>query len=104
MPSDQQDPTPTTGGASALAVQVVAPDGTLWSGDATLVTVPSASGSLGIMVRREPVAAVLLPGTVRLRPVAGGVVEIDITGGFVVADDDEVTVLVDSVVPRPAAG
>lgn len=90
-------PTPTTPTGTALAVQVVAPDGTLWSGDARQVTVPSASGSLGVLPRHEPLAAVLVAGTVRVRPTATEVVEIAITGGFVVVDDDDVTVLVDAV-------
>ena len=95
--------TTPTDATRALSVQVVAPDGTLWAGDATLVTVPSASGSMGIMVRHEPVAAVLTAGTVRVRPVDGDVVEIDTTGGFAVTDDDDVTVLVDAVAGGPAA-
>lgn len=84
---------------AALTVQVVAPDGVLWSGPARGVTVPSTSGSLGILARHSPVATVLGAGTVRVRLAGGEAVEVAITGGFVVADDDEVTVLVDAVVP-----
>lgn len=88
---------PTEG--ASLTVQVVAPDGVLWSGAARGVTVPSTAGSLGILARHAPVAAVLGAGVVRLRLADGDAVEVAITGGFVVADDDEVTVLVDAVAP-----
>ena len=86
------------GDGAPLTVQVVAPDGVLWSGAARGVTVPSTSGSLGILARHAPVAAVLGAGVVRVRLPGGDAVEVAITGGFVVGDDDEVTVLVDAVV------
>ncbi|WP_454050606.1 F0F1 ATP synthase subunit epsilon [Cellulomonas sp. Marseille-Q8402] len=91
------DATPPAGTARSLAVQVVAPDGPLWSGDATSVVVPSASGSLGIMAQHEPTAAVLVAGEVRVRPASGPRQAFAITGGFVVVDDDDVTVLVDAL-------
>lgn len=95
-------PTPApTPAEHVLSVQVVTPSATVWSGDADLVTVPSASGSLGILPRRAPVAAVLVAGVVRVRPTTGEAQELAISGGFVVADDDEVTVLADRVVTGP---
>jgi F0F1-type ATP synthase epsilon subunit len=55
------------------------------------------------MARHEPVAAALVAGPVRVRPLAGDVLELAITGGFVVTDDDEVTVLVDALAPPAPA-
>jgi F-type H+-transporting ATPase subunit epsilon len=88
-----------------MSVQVVAPDGVVWEGTATTATVPSALGSLGIMRRHESVAAVLTAGEVRVTPTAGEPRSFGITGGFVVVDDDDVTVLVDALTERrsPAA-
>jgi F-type H+-transporting ATPase subunit epsilon len=103
VPSARPNPALAPDGPT-LSVQVVAPDGVLWSGDAAIVSVPSASGSLGIMARHEPVAAALVAGPVRVRPLAGDVLEIEITGGFVVVDADEVTVLVDALAAEPSAG
>ncbi|MDQ0425287.1 MULTISPECIES: ATP synthase F1 subunit epsilon [Cellulomonas] len=91
-------PTPQHRAAGLLTVQVVAPDGVRWSGNARGVTVPSVSGSLGILPRHEPVAAVLAAGVVRVRPATGDPVEVTVTGGFVVVDDDEVSVLADGTV------
>ena len=84
-------------GVRTVSVQVVTPDGVVWEGSVRSVTVPSQAGALGILARHEPVAAVLVRGTVRLRPVAGESRELAITGGFVVVDDDDVTVLVDAL-------
>lgn len=103
MPSARPNPALAPDGPT-LSVQVVAPDGVRWSGDAAIVSVPSASGSLGIMARHEPVAAALVAGPVRVRPLTGDVLEIAITGGFVVVDADEVTVLVDALAAEPSAG
>ena len=92
QPAPASDPT----GPRAMTVTVVAPDRVLLSGPAVRVTVPSVAGSLGILARHEPVAALLAAGAVRVVPADGPEVEVHITGGFVVGDDDQVTVLVDA--------
>jgi F-type H+-transporting ATPase subunit epsilon len=101
VPGDRPAPTPVrdapTAADSALQVQVVAPDGVVWEGSATAVTVPSALGSLGVLRGHESVAAVLVAGEVRVTPVRGEPQRFVITGGFVVVDDDDVTVLVDAL-------
>jgi len=86
-----------------VSVEVVVPEGVFWSGRTRSVTVPSASGTLGILARHEPVAAILAAGRVRLRLADRPTKELRITGGFLVVDDDEVTVLADAatwVTPR----
>jgi F-type H+-transporting ATPase subunit epsilon len=88
---------PSASGERALAVQVVAPDGVVWEGSARAVTVPSALGSLGVLRGHESVAAALVAGEVRVTPAAGDARRFAITGGFVVVDDDDVTVLVDAL-------
>jgi F-type H+-transporting ATPase subunit epsilon len=99
VPGERPDSTPDapTPTASALQVHVVAPDGVVWEGGAAAVTVPSALGSLGILRGHESVAAALARGTVRVTPVSAETRDFAITGGFVVVDDDVVTVLVDAL-------
>ncbi|WP_246854935.1 hypothetical protein [Cellulomonas sp. Y8] len=92
QPDTASDPT----AARTMSVTVVAPDRVLLAGPAVRVTVPSVAGSLGILARHEPVAALLEAGAVRVVPADGPEVEVHITGGFVVVDDDQVTVLVDA--------
>lgn len=85
-----------------VSVEVVVPDGVFWSGDARSVTVPAASGTVGILARHQPVAAELTAGRVRVRSVDRPTAEMRISGGFVVVDDDVVTVLADDARWVPA--
>lgn len=79
----------------ALSVHIVSPDATLWRGEADSVSVPAADGDLGIRPGRQPVLAALRPGTVRI--IAAGAAEsVEIHGGFVSVDDDDITIVVDS--------
>ncbi|WP_413452321.1 F0F1 ATP synthase subunit epsilon [Georgenia phoenicis] len=78
----------------ALTVQIVGPDRTLWSGDADAVSVPASEGVLGILPGRQPVLAVLRPGKVTITR-SGGTESVDIEGGFVSFDDDDVMIVVD---------
>lgn len=86
-----------TPGTAVLQVTVVTPDGELWAGQAAAVTVPAATGSLGIRPRRQPLATELRRGTVEIRTPSGDSVMCTVTGGFVVVDQDEVTVIADAV-------
>ncbi|MEE6280639.1 F0F1 ATP synthase subunit epsilon [Georgenia sunbinii] len=79
-----------------LSVHIVGPEATLWQGEATSVSVPAADGELGIRPGRQPVLAVLRPGTVRVIGEGGSSESVDILGGFVSVDDDDITVVVDS--------
>lgn len=81
----------------ALTVTVVTPEGELWSGGASTVTVPGAGGSLGIRPGRLPLASELTSGQVMIRTPTGESVSCTVTGGFVVVDEDEVTVIADKV-------
>ena len=77
-----------------MKVDIVARSGDSWSGEADSVVVPAFDGELGILDGREPLLAVLRPGTVR---VGSGATEksFDIPLGFVVVDTDVVTIVVD---------
>lgn len=81
----------------ALTVTVVTPEGELWSGDAAAVTVPGTGGSIGIRPGRLPLATELSAGQVKVRTPSGDSVSCTVTGGFVVVDEDEVTVIADKV-------
>ncbi|WP_448073039.1 F0F1 ATP synthase subunit epsilon [Georgenia yuyongxinii] len=79
-----------------MKVDVVSTERALWNGEASSVVVPAANGDLGILTGREPVLAVLRPGTVRITPVSGSPVTIDVAEGFVSVDQDVVTVVLES--------
>lgn len=79
-----------------MKVEVVSTTEPLWQGEASSVVVPAANGDLGILTGREPVLAVLRPGTVRITPTTGSVVTVDVSEGFVSVDEDVVTVVLES--------
>lgn len=78
-----------------MKVEVVSTSESLWQGEASSVVVPAANGDLGILTGREPVLAVLRPGTVRITPTTGNGVSLDVLEGFVSVDEDVVTVVVE---------
>ena len=86
----------------SLTVNLVSPDGTIWTGVANAVSVPSMEGQLGILARHTPILAVLKPGKVRITQFDGTDDEHVIPGGFVSVDSNEVTIVVDNLGQRPA--
>ena len=87
-----------------LQVDVVAADQTVWSGSARSVVVPAVGGELGVLVGHEPLMAVLGTGRVRVTPSAAGSEQVakEISGGFVSVDDDNVTIVIDTVLDTEA--
>lgn len=81
----------------ALTVEIVTPDATTWSGEAASVSVPALDGDLGILPRRQPLLAILRPGTVRITPVVGQPTEVQVAGGFASVDADVVTIVVEDL-------
>ena len=79
-----------------MQVNVVSTTEVLWTGEASGVSAPSLDGDLGILTGREPVLAVLKPGTVRITPVSGQRVTLSVQQGFISVDEDTVTVVVDN--------
>jgi len=78
-----------------LDVDLVAPDRTVWKGEARMVTAPAADGQMGILQGHSPVLAILRPGNVTIRPTTGEAFEAHVTGGFLSVDSDVVTIVVD---------
>jgi F-type H+-transporting ATPase subunit epsilon len=87
-----------------LDVDLVAADRTIWSGEARMVSAPSAEGEVGILPGHTPLLAVLRRGEVRVIPVSGEVVRTDVEAGFLSVDGDRVTVVSDTAIAdaRPA--
>jgi len=82
---------------STLAVQVVSPLGVIWEGNATRVTVPGIVGEFGVLPGHQPVVSLLRRGAARItcdgQPI---VLTVAIDGGFVLVDDNTVTILSDN--------
>jgi len=77
-----------------MRVDVVSPEGVVWSGEAELVVAKTVEGELGVMADHEPVMAELATGAVEIVH-GGGRTEIGLHGGFLQVVDSQVTLLAD---------
>lgn len=77
-----------------LAVELVAPDRQVWSGEGDLVVVKTPEGEMGIMLNHAPVLAELADGSV-VRVINDGNQELAaaVHGGFVSMSQNEIQVL-----------
>ena len=89
-----------------LRVELVAPDGEIWSGRARMVIAKTLEGDLGVLTGHEPVLGILAEGSlVRILDVeagdvasgdeesAGGEVLAAVSSGFLAVADDRVSIL-----------
>src|SRR3989337_2870394 len=91
--------------ATPMKVSIVAPEQSVWEGEAELVIARSPEGEFGIMHNHIPFLAALVPGAVTV--VSGGNREVFlVTGGFLEASGAEdgyhVIVLADDAEPAGA--
>jgi F-type H+-transporting ATPase subunit epsilon len=79
-----------------LHVELVVPDGEIWSGPAQMVIAKTLDGDLGVLTGHAPVLGILAPGSVvRIRPEesADGEVIAAVSDGFFSVADDRVSIL-----------
>lgn len=81
--------------AKSFAVDVVSPERTLWSGEATFVVARTPDGEIGVMADHEPVMAALTTGAVTVDGADGQRTTIAVHGGFLQILDNQVTLLTD---------
>ena len=76
-----------------LTVSVIAPDKTVWKGDAQEVILPSTTGQVGILSGHAPLLTALDIGVMRVRADKDWQA-IALMGGFAEVEDNQVTILV----------
>ena len=76
----------------SLTLRVLAPDQSVFDGNADEVILPSTTGQLGILPGHVSLLTALDTGVLRVRD-AGGWKAIALLGGFAEVESDEVTVL-----------
>lgn len=79
---------------ASLSVIVSRVDGTLYTGTALSVSVPSVEGEMVVLAHHEPLIALLGKGTVRVRLSASDVREFSIESGLLEISNNHATVLV----------
>ena len=78
-----------------LTVEVVSAERLLWEGQARSVSVPASDGDLGILTGHQPVLAVLRTGKIRIDAIEDQDMEMQVDGGCLSVDQDQVTVVID---------
>lgn len=75
-----------------MIVEIITPDKTLFSGDASEVKLPGTNGSFQLLNNHAPLVASLKKGSVRVTT-SQGAQEFEINGGIVECGDNKVVVL-----------
>lgn len=77
-----------------MKLEIISPERSLYSGDAEMATFPGLKGAFTILNRHAPIISGLNRGTIVFRH--GGKEErLEISGGFVEANNDHVIVCID---------
>ncbi|NHC13399.1 F0F1 ATP synthase subunit epsilon [Motilibacter deserti] len=77
----------------ALYVELVSPERSVWSGEASRVITRTIEGDIGILPGHTPLLAVLANGLVRIVAEGGPEVRAVVLGGFLSVADDRVSIL-----------
>jgi F-type H+-transporting ATPase subunit epsilon len=81
--------------AKPFQVDVVSPEATVWSGQATIVIARTPDGELGVMADHEPLMGALATGPVEIEPETGERITIGVHGGFIQVLNNQVTLITD---------
>ena len=79
--------------ADPLHVELVAPDRTVWSGEATIVITRTADGDIGILSDHAPLLGLLVDGVVEIRTTDGDHIVAAVGGGFLSVAQNRVSIL-----------
>jgi len=82
--------------ATGMQVDVVAPDGMVWQGEAVSVIVRTTEGDIGILTDHEPVMAAMVPCAAEVVTEDGRREIIAVGGGFISVYHNRVALLSDS--------
>jgi F-type H+-transporting ATPase subunit epsilon len=84
--------------ADTLRLEIVTPEGTAYSEDVDMVTLPSIAGQMGILPRHVPLIAQMVPGEMIVRK-EGRETLIAAGEGLIEVTPDRVAVLTDLAIP-----
>lgn len=85
-----------------LFVDIVAPDGAVFRGEATGVQAPGVEGSFEVRTGHAPMIAAFGVGPLVIRQASGEAVRYATSGGFLEVLNDRVTVLAETAEPASA--
>lgn len=83
---------------ATIKVDVVSAEESIFSGEATLVSLPGVGGELGIMPGHVPLITLIRPGFVRIHSDSAEAEQVFVAGGVLEVQPDHVTVLADTAI------
>jgi F-type H+-transporting ATPase subunit epsilon len=84
--------------ADTLKLQIVTPDGTVYSEDVEMVTLPGVEGQMGIYPRHLPLMTQMVPGEITVRK-AGVEYFLAMGEGLIEVTGEHVAILTDMAIP-----
>ena len=84
--------------ANTIHVDVVSAEESIFSGEATFVSLPGEAGELGVYPRHTPLITRIKPGSVRIEMADGSEEFVFVAGGILEVQPDCVTVLSDTAI------
>ena len=84
--------------ANTIHVDVVSAEESIFSGEATFVSLPGEAGELGVYPRHTPLITRIKPGSVRIQKAGGGEEFVFVAGGILEVQPHVVTVLSDTAI------
>ena len=84
--------------ANTIHVDVVSAEESIFSGEATFVSLPGEAGELGVYPRHTPLITRIKPGSVRIEMADGSEEFVFVAGGILEVQPDRVTVLSDTAI------
>ena len=82
--------------AGTIHVDIVSPEGSLYSGDATMVFVPAVNGEIGVAPRHAPLLTMLKAGEVRVQSEGREEQSFYVGGGALEIQPHQVSILADT--------
>jgi F-type H+-transporting ATPase subunit epsilon len=76
-----------------MKVEIITPEATLYTGDASLVSLPGADGALGILNNHAPLISSLGKGIVKVKETNGKEQRFEVKGGTVEVNKNKVIIL-----------
>ena len=76
-----------------MNVEIITPESTLYTGEATYVFLPGSDGSLGVMNNHAPLISSLKKGIVKVKDNAGKEHKFDVKGGTVEVFNNKIIIL-----------
>jgi F-type H+-transporting ATPase subunit epsilon len=84
--------------ANTIHVDVVSAEASVFSGEATFVSLPGENGELGILPRHTPLITRIKPGAVEITKADGSTEVVAVAGGILEVQPHGVTVLADTAI------